>query len=256
MARTSKKALKISAKEEEAVEAEAQSSAEPEAEQESPSGVQPEASSEAPSDRETPVENAEPGKTQETVEAPVREEVGSQKPTVWASEPPRRSGKKLLVLVGIFLVLGGLVVGGVFSLRSRGEKEVESLPVVEVTPSPAEEGPGDISQVTPTATPAAEVVEIDLQDYSVQVLNGSGVPGEAGRAEDLLLAGGFEAIDVGNADSYDYTDTEVSLREGTPKAVFDSIEEVLGESYSVVKGDALARDADYDVVVVVGVQKE
>lgn len=256
MARTSKKAVKESTKEEEAVEAEAQSFAEPEAEQESPSGVQPEAASKVPSASETSVENTEPEKTPETVEAPVREEVGSPKPTVWASGPPRRSGKKVLVLVGVFLVLGVLIVGGVFSLRSRGEKEVESLPVEEVTPSPAEESPGDISQVTPTATPAAEAVEIDLQDYSVQVLNGSGVPGEAGRVDDLLVAGGFETIDLGNADSYDYTDTEVSLREGTPKAVFDSIEDSLGESYTVVKGDAVARDADYDVVVVVGVQKE
>lgn len=43
----------------------------------------------------------------------------------------------------------------------------------------------------------------------VQVLNGAGVAGLAARATDLLREGGFDVVEVGNADSFDYEETRV-----------------------------------------------
>ena len=110
------------------------------------------------------------------------------------------------------------------------------------------------TEITPTITiaPVEEVEEIDLSKYKLQVLNGSGIAGQAGAVDELLQAEGFAESDMDNADSYDYQDTEIQLKSGTPKEVYDSIERALNSDYQVVKGDALDKDSNFDVIVIVG----
>src|SRR3989344_3619400 len=59
----------------------------------------------------------------------------------------------------------------------------------------------------PTATPTP--VEFDRASLSVQVLNGSGVSGEAGRMETYLSDLGYENTEIGNADNSDYQDITI-----------------------------------------------
>ena len=146
--------------------------------------------------------------------------------------------KKIFIILAVVIVVGGLVVGGTLYFRSRVEK----------TPAASEE----TTEAAPTPTPEPEVVS--LEDYKVQVLNGSGIAGEAGVVQNLLDSAGLEEIETGNADNYDYTDTKVGMKELVPDEVFDEVKKALG-NYSVVKSDALSDDSGYDIVVTVGSTK-
>ncbi len=182
------------------------------------------------------VESDEEAKEEEKeeLEEEVKEEVEEE-----IKEDNVLIGKKTLLIALFVAALVSLLVGGV--LRFRTNVPLLTEETFQPTPTPA-------ATEEPEASPSAEV---SLADYNVQILNGSGVAGEAGVVEDLLLDAGFEDIETGNASSYDYTDTEVQVKEGTPKAVFEAIEEALGD-YTVVEGDSLDEDSDFDVIVVVG----
>lgn len=150
------------------------------------------------------------------------------------AKPP--VNKKLLIILGLVIVVGGLVAGGTLYFRSRVEKP---------------ETPSETAQ-EPTATPEPE--EVAVEDYAIQVLNGSGIAGEAGVVQGLLDSAGFEEIETGNASSFDFTDTEVRMKASVEEAVFNVIRDALS-NYSVVQGDTLSDDSDYDIVVTVGSTK-
>ena len=50
------------------------------------------------------------------------------------------------------------------------------------------------------------------EDITVNILNGSGAPGVAGRFGDELERAGYEVVDVDNADSFDYSRSQVISR--------------------------------------------
>lgn len=137
-------------------------------------------------------------------------------------------------------VLSGIVVYLVFG-RSNESIQAPIEPTFEAV---APELP-EVSKVV------EEKVEVDYSDYSVQVLNGSGVAGAAGAASEILEGTGFKSLDIGNADD-SYTKTEVSMKENVPSEMFDTVSGLLKEGYEVVAGEALDAEANYDVVIVVG----
>lgn len=144
---------------------------------------------------------------------------------------------KILLIV---LALALLVMGVVMYLNSQTPKEVPVLTpavVVEVSPS-----------VTPTETPVVEE-EVDLSGYVVQVLNGSGITGEAGRIRDLLLANGFVTVDVGNAP--DRTDTLVQRKADFEDAALTSATDNI-KDYKAGDIGLLTSDNKYDLVIVLG----
>jgi hypothetical protein len=153
-------------------------------------------------------------------------------------------GKKVAILIIILMVIAGIVAGGVYYYRSNLQKTETSSEIVvsEPTPVPQEEIP------TPSVTPEP----VELSEISVSVLNGSGIPGEASVVQALLEDAGFTDIDTGNADSYDFLDTGVSVKTGLSRFVYNSIEEALGTDYSIVESDELDEDSTYDVIIIVG----
>ncbi len=151
--------------------------------------------------------------------------------------------KIIVVFVLLFLVLGA-VVGGVLYYKDSLSKPKESME----TPS----------ETTETPAPTEQPEEVDLTAYSFSVLNGSGTAGEAGKVEDLLVREGFaeDKVTTGNADSYDYKATSVSLKENLPDSVYNAINSALGDTYEVVKSDnKLDADSSYDVIIIVGDRK-
>lgn len=160
--------------------------------------------------------------------------------------------KKLFFIFFLVLAIGAVTIGGIVVSRKSLEKQTEIPEVATIvesiiTPTQSQEA---TQSATTSASPSEE--QVNLSDYSAQVLNGSGKVGEAGKAGDILEAEGFEGIKLGNADSYDFTDTQVSLKQGTPKFVFDAIESALKSDYAVKKVDALDEDSEFDVVIIVG----
>lgn len=153
-------------------------------------------------------------------------------------------GKKIIVLVVVLVVIAGIVAGGVYYYKSNVQIEPEPEVTLNEKPTPM-----------PTEAVKEEVTEeeVDVSKYSLSILNGSGVPGEAGKAEGLLEEAGFAGIETGNADSYDFLETQVSLKSDAPKGVYKEIEKALGSDYKVVQSkDALDDDSSFDVIIIVG----
>jgi len=150
---------------------------------------------------------------------------------------------KTLGILLLVLAVVGAVVGGIFyykaSVPAPSMNDNEKL---EPTDTPSD-------QITPTP----EAVELNLSKYKVNVLNGSGTAGEAGKVETALEDAGFTSVETGNANSYDFTATEVSLKDDLPNGIYEAISEALGKTYKVEKSSTTLPDSsEYDAVITVG----
>jgi hypothetical protein len=102
---------------------------------------------------------------------------------------------------------------------------------------------------TATATPTPEVA--DLSKLKVQVLNGSGVTGEAAKVKAILLGMGFVNIDTGNAAAT--TASEIQMKSIVPISVGDQIMKSV-ISYNLSNVSTLTNDNKYDLIMVLGKQ--
>jgi len=169
------------------------------------------------------------------------------------SEKKSKPNFKLIFTIAVILLLFGVLIGGVFYYKSNVEDaDTENEEETSETTT--------VSSPTPTQTPAPEEEEeeseLDLSKYSSNVLNGSGIAGEAGKVAKLLEDAGFSSPTAGNAGSYDYTTTIISLKENVPDEVYEKIKESLETDYMVEKSDEkLSEDSDYDIKITVGSKK-
>jgi hypothetical protein len=197
-------------------------------------------------------ENAEEEPEDKSSSAPETEKakdwLSDVKPEETMTDEKEGGGKKkFFVILLILVILGGVIAGGVYyyqtNMANISESTSEPTPVVE-EPTP-----------TPNATEASNSAEIDYSKYSVSVLNGSGIVGEAGKAAALLDDFEFKSVDTGNAGSYDYTKTEVATKEDVPTALYDEIQTALEENYVITKADkSLDEEYAYDIEIIVGTE--
>lgn len=145
------------------------------------------------------------------------------------SRRKKKSGKPVLIVLVILLVLG-LLGGGVWYLLREPEIEVDTSTSNSLsTPAVAR------STSTPTLTPTP--VEIDREEISIEVLNGTGIAGEASFLQTELEDLGYEQIEVGNASSQDNETTIVVFSSETPEGVEDEVTAKLKELYDKVDTD-------------------
>lgn len=148
------------------------------------------------------------------------------------------SGKRLPLIIFILLVL--LVFGGGSAwLLKQG-----TFGALAPTPTPE-------PTLTPTPTPAP----ILRSDLKVQVLNGSGVPGRAGKVEEFLKGLGYQVLDTGNAKAFSYKKTEIRVKDDK-KDYLSLLTEDVSREYEVdEETKTLEEESEYDAVVIVGSQK-
>jgi len=141
-------------------------------------------------------------------------------------------------IVGGIVVLA-LVVGGFFYWKSTQNQE-SGVKVVEPSDTAAEE-----------PTPTEEVTKRDA--YKIEILNGSGIEGEAGRAEELLKSAEFNVIGTDNADNYDYEETVIQAGDDVSEKWLDELKNELSKKYKLQSSvDKLSTETDAQVVVIVG----
>lgn len=158
----------------------------------------------------------------------------------------RKFSLKLMFALTILIALViGFIAGGLY-VYTTGMQESNSE---EVEP---EESLEPIATPEPTPSPSPTPEPVDISELTVSVLNGSGVIGAAGNAENLLEDAGFTVGNTGNASRFNYTDTVIQVKESVPQSVVDQLEETLSEDYSVEIGDNLPETSQYDIVVTVG----
>lgn len=153
------------------------------------------------------------------------------------------------VLIGL-IVLGGLslVIGG-FLVYQKAIKNKELIIESENKPTPPLEE--EVQEETPTSTPTPSI-NLKRSDLKIKVLNGSGVPGSAGKLASFLKDLGYQTPTTGNADSYDYSSTVIKIKE-SKKDYLPMLKEDLSEKYNFPEEtESLDEEDDYDVVIIVG----
>jgi hypothetical protein len=210
------------------------------------SEVEPEKTPEQDKPEETKPEKTEEEKKEEEV-----------KPTETTEGKPESDKIPAWIIILAFfggLALGAGLIGGIFYYRSSVSKTLS-----EVTPTPEEQTiptEAETSSASPSASPKASPgAKNDFSKYSLQILNGSGISGEAGRVDALLEKAGFTKTTTGNAKAYDYEETEVAIKASLPDTVYEAISSALS-TYELKKADPLSSSSSYDVVITVGKSKK
>ena len=177
-------------------------------------------------------------------------------PSVGFPEPKEPSGGKsklvkwIVVLVGIIAIIA---VGAWFIMQdvstedtapeNNSGSELSNLPTQEPTP-------------TPEPTPTEEAEPVDKSEVRIEVLNGTGTPGDAGYLQGELEDIGFEDIDAGNADDQGETTTTATFSRELSAPIVDEITEKLEELYEDVSTRKSTLGDDYDVRIVTGTRKD
>lgn len=183
-----------------------------------------------------------------TYSDPVRQEP-TIRTNMGSPEAPRRSGGKgfpkwIAAVIGVMLILA---IGGFFIARSLGE-------ATDAEPSPSGGGlstfPTPDSTTTPEPTP--ETREVEKSEVRIEVLNGTGTPGEASFLQGELEELGYEEIEVANAESQDETTTTVTFADDLPEEIVEEITEALEEIYDSVETETGGLSGDLDIRILTG----
>ena len=156
------------------------------------------------------------------------------------------NAKWLWVLIALIVVgaLGFAFFKGIGPFANlRGEDSSE-----EVSPSPT----AIIEEVTSPSPEATTGAKVDKSLVKIRILNGGGKAGAASEAKDFLEAKDWVVSTLGNADSYDFSQTIVRV-----KAKFASLGaaliEDLSSKYSVQPTtEDLEATATADLEVIIG----
>jgi hypothetical protein len=157
----------------------------------------------------------------------------------------KKSSMRPMIMWAIMLVVASLVAGGVILMASGKGISLPSMGMASATPTPT-------PTTTPEPTPTPDLSKLDRSSLSIQVLNGSGTPGEAGKMKTLLEEKGYTVDNTGNAETYDYESTEIFVK-AENEEYLALLEDDLKESYSLgTTGATLEEDVTYDVRIIVG----
>lgn len=152
----------------------------------------------------------------------------------------KRTGAAPVFLWAVIIIGVALLTGGTLLVVASG---LPKLPTLFAKPTPT---PTPAPTLTPTPSAAAR------SDLKLQVLNGGGTAGSAGKAKTFLEEKGYTVEAVGNTDEYTYDETEIHVKSGK-EAYLDLLKADLADEYTVGTADAaLAADSPYDAQVIVG----
>lgn len=176
---------------------------------------------------------------------------------------PQNSGdkklsKRLIVFGSLFIVVLILIGSAIYFItqdRSPQADEVTksiTLPEdQEITPTPEITDEEELVEDEEDISPTPSLVEED-EEISVSVQNGSGVQGAAGEVASALRSAGFTISSTTNADSTDYTDVTITIKNSQRNSLND-IEEALSQNYVIGSTSTdLPESTSYDVLVIVG----
>jgi hypothetical protein len=142
--------------------------------------------------------------------------------------------------IAIVVVVAALVGGGLLWATTGSGGGLKLPSMAKATPTPT-------GTPAPTPTPA-----ISRADITIQVLNGGGTPGAAGRMKSFLEEKGYTVSDTGNTEEYTYKTIDI-LSKPDKEAYLALLQTDLASDFTLGSVSAtLASDFDYDVQVIVG----
>lgn len=171
------------------------------------------------------------------------------------SQSKESNGKsKVFIILGfIFLIV--LAGGGFFVFKSASS---------EISPKPTSTPSNQLgfattfptsTPVAPSATPSSTPAPIKRAEIKIQILNGTGVTGEASYLQKQLEALGYEEITAGNASSSDETETTVTFKTGLNPSAISEITDKLKQIYTSVEVKTGTPQGGNDVSITTGPRK-
>ena len=160
----------------------------------------------------------------------------------------------LLFLIGLGLASAAVVAligGGVMVYQGALGKmeEQKTISLAEEKTSIVEE---DLEEDEEMVVP--DTNQLVREELRIEVLNGAGVAGTASRAKEFLVSLGYDQIEVGNADNFNYQETEIFVKDGD-EDLFEFLSTDLSVQYQV-KDEVLALEEDevegLDALIIVG----
>ncbi|NMB56724.1 LytR C-terminal domain-containing protein [Candidatus Beckwithbacteria bacterium] len=152
--------------------------------------------------------------------------------------------KVALALMAV--VVGGVAVFGGYYGYNKLTNKTNQTPIQAPMETKAQNTP--VPTATPTPTPT---VSLDKSAITIQILNGSGTKGIAGKIQVKLENAEFENIKTGNADNFNYKLTTIDYKADYEDAVAPIIN-ALAPTYEAKKGDQLDESAKYDIIITIG----
>ena len=146
--------------------------------------------------------------------------------------------KKKIPIIILIVFVFVTVIGGILMLRQPKKTEETKVSVVEK------------KEPSPTEKP-----KIDKNLVKIQVLNGTGTPGQAGLAVEALKKAGYnpDNIKAANAEDFDNTVTSITAKDGFDDVASD-FKDALKTTFDEIKIDStnLDEDSEFDIIVTTG----
>lgn len=161
----------------------------------------------------------------------------------------KRFGVYFFVVAFLAFILG---LGAMAAVSYFG---VISLPLPKLSLSSGVNFLGAKSSPTPLPKPTAAptAIAVNLQQYTIDVLNGSGITGQAAKYKDSLTTDGFTVGSTGNAANSNFTKTEIAAKKSVSPAYISKLEDDLKKTLDVDTTVATSPDSDStDVTVTLG----
>ena len=186
-------------------------------------------------------------RTEEVVsEKPQKGEEIIKEPVKLEAKPQKESSFNVLWILIPGMLLLGLLIGGIFAYvfgiqKISDTQKSDTSGTQNVTVEPT------VSPTTkPTASPSA-----NLSKYKIKILNGSGIKGEAGKVQALIEAAGFSALSTGNATTYDYTKTQITIKTGIDPDFVSTLAATLKKNYQLEDTKTVSSQTN-DITIIVG----
>jgi len=161
------------------------------------------------------------------------------------------SGIFNLKSIGMFLISFGISFGLIFGFSNINISNLKfQLPFQNMNNKKADATPSAAPVVKPTITPEP-TSSLKREDIKVKILNGSGVKGKASKIKEALQAAGYTDVLTGNADNFDYANTEIQIKKDKQDA-FALLKEDLKDFATLKVAKDLDKDDPADAVFIIG----
>lgn len=200
----------------------------------------------------------EEGKSEEVFQSPPQFESRLSR-----SKPQSPIKRYSIILFSIIVI--GLVIFGATRIFTGGSKSeaplvpaptAETFPTDSPTPSESDVTPTVTPTKTPTPKPTVNPIDkasgLDRSKLSVHILNGSGVAGASKKASDFLESLGYNVVQIGNADNFNYDKTVIQIKSAS-NDFLSLLKKDIAANYSVGSTSAdLTTSEKADAVVIIG----
>lgn len=142
-------------------------------------------------------------------------------------------GIVVVVLIAFFLYVFNLVKIPYISSTNPDDLTIKVLPTSEAFLSPT------------------DVPSKDKNALTIQVLNGTGIVGQAGKVKSLLTSVGYTNIESGNSSTKDTVETQIEFSKGVSKEVRDEVVKILKSMFGSISTKESNEHA-MDIVITTG----